>query len=245
MTRHNQLKILLKGNWTAIGLAIAFGILFILIRVPGCQQSVAGIFPDPGLQAAIRKAIGKSTGEIRDTDLVGLTRLVAAYRDISNLEGIQHCTDLRYLALDDNEIIDISALSNLNDLTSLSMSDNQIVDISVLSNLTNLTWLYLNTNRIVDISALSGLINLTTLGLQTNKIVDISVLSGLTNLAMLSISDNEFVDIRTLVDNSGLGEGDSVDIYLNHLDVSPGSSVMRDIETMQDRGVNVGFWPQR
>ena len=34
-------------------------------------------FPDPNLEAAIRDAINKPTGEIYDTDLVGLTSLTA------------------------------------------------------------------------------------------------------------------------------------------------------------------------
>ena len=59
-------------------------------------------FPDPGLEAAIRDAVGKPTGDIHDTNLIGLTSLNANNRDIANLEGIQHCVDLTELDLHNN-----------------------------------------------------------------------------------------------------------------------------------------------
>jgi internalin A len=92
------------------------------------------IFPDPGLEAAIRDAIGKPTGDIHDTDLIRLTSLDANYRNIANLEGIQHCGDLTWLCLTHNQIVDISAVSCLSNLKWLNLEDNQISDITPLVN---------------------------------------------------------------------------------------------------------------
>ncbi|MCK4570477.1 leucine-rich repeat domain-containing protein, partial [Candidatus Bipolaricaulota bacterium] len=128
-------------------------------------------------------------------------------------------------------------------LTELWLNWNQIVDISALSNLTNLMQLYLAGNQIVDISALSGLTNLTMLGLYNNQIVDISALSGLTNFTILDLGSNQIVDVGALVNNAGLDAGDSVNIYYNYLDLTPGSPDMLDIEALQRRGVNVDFDP--
>jgi internalin A len=155
-------------------------------------------FPDPGLEAAIREAIGKPTGDIYDTDLVGLTTLDANSCGVSNLEGMQHCVDLTELYLWDNQIVSISALAGLTDLTGLALGINRIVNISSLSSLTNLTWLNLWDNQILDISPLSSLINLTWLGLGNNQIVDISPLSSLTSLTWLYMRYNQIVDISPL-----------------------------------------------
>ena len=61
-------------------------------------------FPDPGLDAAVRAAISKPTGDILDTDLVGtgFIQLNAFSRSISNLTGLEYCTDLTSLNLSSN-----------------------------------------------------------------------------------------------------------------------------------------------
>jgi hypothetical protein len=100
------------GSLTAIGIALALGFLVAMLSVPGCQRSSAIVvnFPDPGLEAAIRAAIGKPTGDIHDTDLIGLTSLNAGAYGIVNLEGMQHCVDLTEILLEGNEIVDIQPL---------------------------------------------------------------------------------------------------------------------------------------
>ena len=223
-------------------------------------------FSDPGLEGAIRDAIGQPTGDIHNTDLIGLMVLGSNNPVIVNLEGIQHCVDLVELNLRINQIVDISPLSGLTNLTrllldwnkisninalsgltnlrELGLLSNEIVDISALSNLTNITWLALDWNKISNISALAGLTNLTELGLVSNEIVDISALSELTNLDRLYLHYNQIHDIQALVNNSGLGLGDPVYIRNNYLDLTPGSPNMLDIETLQSRGCDVDYEPQ-
>ena len=177
--------------------------------------------PDPNLEAAIREAIGKPTGDIYQSDLEWLTSLYASWRNISDLTGLEHCTDLKHLDLSwNNQISDISPLSNLTSLTYLeltgtqisditTLSDltsliylglvgNQISDISALSNLTSLTSLWLGGNQISDISALSNLTSLTSLGLECNQISDISAISNLTSLTYLALERNQISDIPVL-----------------------------------------------
>ena len=236
-----------------------------MVSVPA--SAVVVNFPDPGLEAAIREAIGKPTADIYDIDLIGLTTLDASNRGIVNLEGIQYCADLTILVLQYNEIVDVNALSGLTNLAGLYLLDNEIVDISPLSGLINLTVLRLTWNEIVDISALSGLTNLTTLWLYGNEIIDISTLSGLINLTKLDLYDNEIVDITALsgltnltwldlqnnqirdiaplVNNAGIDSDDIVHLRNNLLAITPGSPSRLDIEALQDRGVNVEFDPQK
>ena len=118
-------------------------------------------FPDPNLQAAIRQAIGKPTGDIYQSDLGNLTSLATFNRNISDLSGLEYCTSLTTLSLYYSQVSNISPLSGLNNLTSLDLYGDQISDISPLSGLTSLTELHLSLNKISDISPLSGLTNLT------------------------------------------------------------------------------------
>jgi Leucine-rich repeat (LRR) protein len=132
----------------------------------------------------------------------------------------------------------------LTNLTFLHLAINQIVDISPLSNLTNLTDLYLGNNQIIDISALSGLTNLKRLELYINEIVDISALEGLINLEKIELGNNQVSDISPLVNNPGIGSGDYVDLRNNYLALTPGSPDMLDIEALQSRGCDVDYEPQ-
>jgi len=132
-------------------------------------------FPDQNLEGAIRKAIGKPKGPIYTTDLEGLTELDATGWGITNLAGLEHCTNLEELDLEANQISDISPLSNLTNLEDLDLAGNQISDISPLSNLTNLEDLDLAGNQISDISPLSNLTNLEELDLRGNPLNDTSI----------------------------------------------------------------------
>ena len=185
-------------------------------------------FPDPNLEAAIREAIGKPTGDIYPMDPEGLAELRAEHRDITDLTGLEYCVDLthlyllhneiselsplsnlislRVLWLDENQISDVYALANLTGLTDLQIGLNEIIDISPLANLINLAGLGLCCNQISDISALSNLTSLTSLSLWINKVSDISALAGLTKLSYLSLGDNQISDISLLEGLTNLSE---------------------------------------
>jgi Leucine-rich repeat (LRR) protein len=172
------------------------------------------LFPDPGLQAAVREAINKPTGDILASDLVGLNDLQAQSRNITDLTGIQYCVDLMLVRLDDNQIVDISALSGLTDLQQIYLHHNQISDISALAGLTSLTDLYIFSNQISDISALSGLVN----------------------MHFLQLDNNPISDIQPLVLNPGMGAGDEL-----FLTATPLSSLSCNTYRweLQARGVSV------
>jgi Leucine-rich repeat (LRR) protein len=97
-------------------------------------SAIAGVvnFPDPGLEAAVREAIGRLMGDILESDLVGLTTLDAEDRGISDLTGIEYCVDLTWLHLSGNQIVDITPLAGLINLTKLWLKWNDIFDISPL-----------------------------------------------------------------------------------------------------------------
>ena len=210
-------------------------------------------FPDPNLEAAIRDELRKPTGDIYESDLVGLTSLRAfdslgltslgAFdfdrdldKDIIDLTGLECCTSLTTLWLPVNQISDIAPLSNLVNLFALYLGWNNISDVSPLSNLTRLTILDLRKNHISDISALSNLTSMTELYLGGNQISNISALSSLTSMTELHLNKNQISDVSSLVENAGLSEGDRVILCKNPLSAD---SVKIYIPELQGRGVYV------
>jgi parallel beta-helix repeat protein len=202
-------------------------------------------FPDPNLEAAIRDAIGKPTGDIYQSDLEGLTTFHAHDGGISNLTGLEWCINLQGLYLEWNQISDISTLSSLINLTSLylyenqisdltpisnlarlvelSLKDNQINDIQPLANLTNLAYLVLWGNQLSHLQPLANLTNLTGLDLCVNQISDISPLANLTNLQSLNLGRNQVSDLQPLFNLTNLTR---LWLYSNQIsDISPASNL--------------------
>jgi len=65
-------------------------------------------FKDPALEAAVREALGKETGDITAKEMAGLSELDASDRGIQDLSGLEYATNLRVLHLSKNKISDIS-----------------------------------------------------------------------------------------------------------------------------------------
>ncbi len=183
---------------------------------PRADRGLVGIsFADQNLEAAIREAVGKPTGDIYEADVEHLTSLYAAERGIVTLTGLEHATSLTQLYLDSNNISDISPLANLSNLTDLYLGWNGISDMPQLGNLTSLTSLRLDSNNISDLSALDNLSSLTHLYLGANNIGNISRLASLTGLTLLRLDSNNISDISPLANLSSLKE---LDLAWNEID---------------------------
>jgi internalin A len=170
--------------------------------------------------------------------LTSLTYLALEGNQISNVSPLSGLTSLTGLTLWGNQISDISPLSGLTSLTDLALADNPISDASPLSGLTSLTRLYLSMNQISDISPLANLVGLTDLYLYQNQISDIGPLENLVNLRLVHLQNNQISDISPLVENTGLGEGDWVDLRGNPLSVE---SITTLIPQLEARGVTVYY----
>ena len=117
-------------------------------------------FKDKNLEKAIRKKLGKKHGDITRLDMESITTLWAMDKNISDLTGLEHATNLQEIDMGFNKISNISALSDLTNLQTVRMDDNKISDISALSDLSGLQHLFLGNNQISDTSPLSDLTNL-------------------------------------------------------------------------------------
>ncbi len=157
-------------------------------------------FPDANLETAIRAAVKKPKGKIYRTDLfgVGFTSLKVQRENITDLTGIENCTDLIHIELANNRIANIGPLASLTQLTTAYLYNNAITDVSALADLTSLSFLHLGHNGIVDISPLSTLSRLDILQIDHNKIEDATALGSLTNLSQLHCESNLIEDISSL-----------------------------------------------
>ena len=144
--------------------------------------------------------------------------------------------NLTFLDLDGNALSNISAVAGLTNLTFLDIWGTPISDISPVADLTKLTTLGLGHNNISDISPVADLTNLTGLYLPRNHITDLSSLSSLTNLKTLWLNHNSISDLSPLVANTGLGDGDEVNVKGNPLSYQ---SIYTHIPTLLSRGVTV------
>ncbi|MBI4286018.1 MAG: matrixin family metalloprotease [Chloroflexi bacterium] len=130
-------------------------------------------FPDANLEAAIREALNKATGDITQSDMATLTRLDAISRAIADLTGLEFGVNLTELRLDSNQIGDLSPLASLTGLTRLELQLNRISDLTPMVSLTNLARLDLRDNQISDIKPLvdnTGLAQGDELDLQGNPL---------------------------------------------------------------------------
>jgi hypothetical protein len=131
-------------------------------------------FPDPNLEREIRKSIDKPNGPIYMTDLIELTELCTAYKDITDLTGLEFCINLTALILSNNQISDLSPLSSLTKIRFLDLPNNQISDLSPLSSLTEVFHLDLSNNQISDIKPLLDM-DLYWLNLENNPLSGTSI----------------------------------------------------------------------
>jgi hypothetical protein len=96
----------------------------------------------------------------------------------------------------------------------------------------SLTTLIPDDNSVSDISVLRGMTNLEALSLSGNMITEISALSGLTRLTGLRLYNNSISHIQPLLDNTGLGAGDTVDLRSTSVGCS-------DVTALGAKGVTV------
>ena len=174
------------------------------VALPSRPDETVNI-PDTGLRDALKWNLqwqrlgGGST--ITQADLASLWRFLAggSNGNLSNLAGLEHALNLRYLDLSGNKIAGLSPLSGLTALRELRLSNNAIANLSPLSGLTELRALWLYFNEIVDLSPLSGLTALRDLRLSDNPTVaDLSPLSHLTALETLALENNAIQDLSSL-----------------------------------------------
>ena len=120
------------------------------------------------------------------------------------LQPLARLSKLKFLALGNNNIVDISALRGLTNLESLNLANNNLAEINTLAALTNMRNLNISANQVKDISVLKSLSRLEVLMAADNRLSDIAPLVGLANIYELDVSKNAFIDIAPLARSPSL-----------------------------------------
>ena len=158
--------------------------------------------PDPNLAAALREWLGLApNAPITRQDmqaLIGLDESRLQPRQITNLTGLEHATQLEVLILINDRITNLNPIKNLTRLEILVLDGSQISNLSPLAGLMRLGRLWLANNQIQDVRPLAGLRQLERLNLKNNQISDVNPLIGLTQLETLELWGNRIRDLRPL-----------------------------------------------
>ena len=163
--------------------------------------------PDVNLASAIRETLGlRRFSNITQLDMLKLTGLSANQQQITNLTGLEHAGNLKYLSLERNQIRNIAVLEKLTNLSRLSLFSNQIRDFTPIAALTKLIELKLSGNPSNDISPVAALTQLQRLELRGYGIQDLMPFTGLTNLIHLRLEHNQIRDLTPLAGMTQLRE---------------------------------------
>ncbi len=130
--------------------------------------------------------------------------------DAAVLAPFAQLVDLDVSALNRQSVKNFDQLAPLVNLTSLKASYTGITSASVVQNMTKLVTLDLSGTQVADLTPLSGLTKLVTLDLSLTEVADLTPLSGLTLLQNLNLSFAPVTNITPLVNNAGLGAGDTI-----------------------------------
>ena len=207
----------------------------------GVSNDFIVVFPDPILEEVIREKINKPAGAILYSDVKDIDTLNGAKEIldfvVKNFEGIQFCTNVKYVRFFVQDIDSLSAFQNLANLRFLRltpghMSTKFITDISPLKNLILLETLHLEETKITDLSPLQDLTQLKDIMLNNGLISDVSPLKNLTNLESLSLYGNQITDITSL---KSLPQLKSLNVGYNKIsDITP----LKDIVSLQTLVLN-------
>ena len=120
------------------------GCIIVIVNLCRCkialsQQEVE--VPDPNLRSALRKALSLSGNQpITRAQLRSLTIFGAPRRQIIDLTGLEHATNLVFLGLPYNEFSSLEPLIDLTKVETLYIYGNpHITDITPVRNMVNLT----------------------------------------------------------------------------------------------------------
>lgn len=186
-----------------------------LVAVPVYAGSVT--FADPVIEQRVRSEIGVPSGPIDDQAVLAITDLEVEGFLVSNLGGLEALINLETLRLRNNAIISVTPLAGLTNLRVLDLGMNEIVSIASLSNLSQLRELHLDDNLITSASAVAGLRELRVLNLADNSVNSAAPFDDLTLLQELDLENNGISDASPLVNNGGLGAGDTINLLGNPL----------------------------
>ena len=120
------------------------------------------------IEAEIRRAAKKPTGELTQADLEKVTKLNLGGNKLTDVKGLEKLTKLKELYLAKNQLTNVKGLEKLWQLTRLHLHSNQLTDVKGHEKLTQLKHLNLTSNKLTSVTGLENLTQLTHLYLENN-----------------------------------------------------------------------------
>eukprot|EP01048_Picozoa_sp_COSAG05_P007592 COSAG05_NODE_539_length_8851_cov_3.718693_2_plen_1327_part_00 len=121
--------------------------------------------------------------------LVNLRRGSFSDNELTHIEGLEECTALGELLLEENRIVRLDGLRNLVYLKRLDVGKNKLTKIEGLGTLTRLTQLSIEDNEITSLAGLSKLASLMELYIGNNRVTDLKEVHHVKELSKLIILD--------------------------------------------------------
>jgi Leucine-rich repeat (LRR) protein len=154
------------------------------------------LFADPRLELAVRAAMPQ---DVLAQPLSSLTRLDAAELGIRRLRGIEQLSELRWLDLSRNPLVDVTELGANTRLIRLSLAHTGTSTLAGLAGLPDLEDLDLYGSRVVSIDAVAGLPSLRSLDLGLCIVKQLDPLARLTKLESLTLGNPMLHVVRRVV----------------------------------------------
>ncbi len=191
--------------------------------IPDVQEQSAVLFADSCIEDAVRELIGKSTGDIYESDISGITDFILQDSEVSDLSDLKKFTNLESLSLTDcYNVTDFSILNELTVLKELKVSGTKLDSFELLSTLTWLKGLSLNAALYIDsdgwkkIGLLANLVNLEYLDISRNYL---GMTTNFANPGLEDLPQHPFdIAAEQFEPLSSLTRLKKLDIGMNYLD---------------------------
>ncbi|MBN2717029.1 MAG: leucine-rich repeat domain-containing protein [Deltaproteobacteria bacterium] len=180
----------------------AYHELIASLGLPPCDGVID--FPDPAMEAAVRRNIGNPLGSItvrlvKDISGLGAASEHEAEAPIVDLTGIHCLPKLQEVDLRFNQVEDATPLIPLRHLVWLQMDGNNVSDTAPFAQMDSVTGLVLSNNHIDDLTYLAKMASLDYLDVNHNQISDVSPLANAQKLREMQVVDNPINDFSPLV----------------------------------------------
>ncbi len=142
------------------------------------------LFADPRLELAVRAAMPQ---DVLAQPMTSLTRLDAANLGIRRLRGIEQLSELRWLDLSRNPLVDVAELGANTKLIRLNLAQTGMATVTALAGLPDLEDLDLHDSRVLSLDAVAALPSLRCLDLARCSVLQLDPLARLTKLETLTL----------------------------------------------------------
>jgi len=183
-------------------------IVFVFISVAGYCQTA--IIPDAGFLQYIRDKFPQTLNNsdeliISQAELITSTITCSGY-GITNLEGIQHFTQVKRIIASNNEIVSMPSLLPITTLQTLHIFNNKLTSMPDFTGLVNLKTVLLYENQLTQMPKFGNNPIMEEIIISKNKLTKLQDLSVVPSLLKLDVGQNQLTQLPDLSFNTNLEE---------------------------------------